>query len=385
MKTLTLATFFSTATLLLSEEAPDPSRAANSIILTEQAVQNLGITTVVTEETTFETTVFAIGRLEEIPSRRSVLSSRIPGRIISIDVYEGDQVQEGQVLAQIESRQPGSPPPTIKLVAPRSGLVVESHARVGQPIEPENEILDITDRSMMWAVARIPEQESAKLAIGSEAQLRIPALPDYQVSAKMVRYGLEADREQGTISGIFEIPNPDGLLQPGMRVEFSLVTNRREDILAIPREAIQGSATERVIFVKDFELENTFIKSPVVLGEWNNDYVEVISGVFPGDEVVTKGSYPLSFAGGGGGISLKEALDAAHGHEHNEDGSIMTDEQKAARAKAQGLAPEGHDGHGGNAPSNKLILAWAITATLLFILTAQLLWNKARKEKKNDA
>ena len=201
----------------------------------------------------------------------------------------------------------------------------------------------------------------------------------------MVRYGLEADREQGTISGIFEIPNPDGLLQPGMRVEFSLVTNRREDILAIPREAIQGSATERVIFVKDFELENTFIKSPVVLGEWNNDYVEVISGVFPGDEVVTKGSYPLSFAGGGGGISLKEALDAAHGHEHNEDGSIMTDEQKAARAKAQGLAPEGHDGHGGNAPSNKLILAWAITATLLFILTAQLLWNKARKEKKNDA
>ena len=385
MKTLTLATFFSTATLLLSEEAPDPSRAANSIILTEQAVQNLGITTVVTEETTFETTVFAIGRLEEIPSRRSVLSSRIPGRILSIDVYEGDQVQEGQVLAQIESRQPGSPPPTIKLVAPRSGLVVKSHGRVGQPIEPENEILDITDRSMMWAVARIPEQEAAKLAIGSEAQLRIPALPDYQVSAKMVRYGLEADREQGTISGIFEIPNPDGLLQPGMRVEFSLVTNRREDILAIPREAIQGSATERVIFVKDFELENTFIKSPVVLGEWNNDYVEVISGVFPGDEVVTKGSYPLSFAGGGGGISLKEALDAAHGHEHNEDGSIMTDEQKAARAKAQGLTPEGHDGHGGNAPSNKLILAWAITATLLFILTAQLLWNKARKEKKNDA
>ena len=132
-------------------------------------------------------------------------------------------------------------------------------------------------------------------------------------------------------------------------------------------------------------MENTFIKSPVVLGEWNNDYVEVISGVFPGDEVVTKGSYPLSFAGGGGGISLKEALDAAHGHEHNEDGSIMTDEQKAARAKAQGLAPEGHESHGGNAPSNKLILAWAITATLLFILTAQLLWNKARKEKKNDA
>lgn len=380
---LPIASFFSFF-LLHAEEAPDSNRVANTIILTEQAVQNLGIETVVVEETNFETTVFAIGRIEEIPSRRSVLSSRIPGRVISIDVYEGDQVQEGQTLAQIESRQPGNPPPTISLVAPRSGLVVSSHARVGQPVEPDSELLDITDRSMMWAVARIPEQEAAKLSIGSSARLRIPAVPDFAVKATLTRYGLEADRDLGTVSGIFEIPNPDGLLQPGMRVEFSLITEQREDILSIPSEAIQGSPTDRVVFVKDFELENAFIKAPVALGEWNEQSVEVISGVFPGDEVVTKGSYPLSFAGGGGGISLKEALDAAHGHEHNEDGSIMTDDQKAARAKAQGLTPEGQGGGGGTS-SSPLILAWAITATLLFVLTAQLLWNQRRKEKKNDA
>lgn len=384
MKTLTFFTLFSTTVFLHSEEAPDPSRVANTIILTEQAVQNLGIETVVAEETTFETTVFAIGRLEEIPSKRSVLSSRIPGRILSIDVFEGDRVEEGQVVAQIESRQPGSPPPTIKLVAPRSGLVVESHARVGQPVEPENELLDITDRSTMWAVARIPEQEAAKLSIGSKAKLSIPAIPKFKVTAELVRYGLEADREHGTISGIFEIPNSDGRLQPGMRVEFSLITHRREEVLSIPRSAIQGSSTERVIFVKDFELENAFIKSPVALGEWNENFVEVISGVFPGDEVVTQGSYPLSFAGGGGGISLKEALDAAHGHEHNEDGSIMTDEQKAARAKAQGLTTESDDTKTGSS-NNPLILAWAIIATLLFVITAQLLWNKRRKEKLADA
>lgn len=385
MKTLTLFILFSTTIFLQSEEAPDPSRVTNTIILTEQAVQNLGIETVFVEEANFETTVFAIGRIEEIPSRRSVLSSRIPGRVISIDVYEGDQVHEGQTLAQIESRQPGNPPPTISLVAPRSGLVVSSHARVGQPVEPDNELLDITDRSMMWAVARIPEQEAAKLSIGSSARLSIPAVPDFEVKATLTRYGLEADRDLNTVSGIFEIPNPDGLLQPGMRVEFSLITEQREDVLSIPREAVQGSPTDRVAFVKDFELENAFIKAPVALGEWNEQSVEVISGVFPGDEVVTKGSYPLSFAGGGGGISLKEALDAAHGHEHNEDGSIMTDEQKAARAKAQGLVPEGQEGSDGGASSSPLILAWAITATLLFVLTAQLLWNQRRKEKKNDA
>src|SRR5690606_14217382 len=59
-----------------------------------------------------------------------------------------------------------------------------------------------------------------------------------------------------------------------------------------------------------------------------------------GDEVVTRGSYSLGFAGAGGGPSLKEALDSAHGHEHNEDGSEMTADQKAA-----GTANGDHDHH----------------------------------------
>ena len=57
--------------------------------------------------------------------------------------------------------------------------------------------------------------------------------------------------------------------------------------------------------------------------------------MFPGDDVVVNGAYSLNHAGSGSGLSLK-ALDAAHGHEHNEDGSEMTPAQRAARtAKKQ--------------------------------------------------
>ena len=385
MKAISLYYILLGSAILWAEDAADPARVANTIILNEQAVQNLGIETVMAEEVTFESTVFAIGRIEEVPARRSVLSSRIAGRVTSLDVFPGDKVEEGQVLARIESRQPGSPPPTIKLLAPRTGTVVDSHARVGQPVEPSNELLDISDRSVLWAVARIPEQEMASLTIGSKAHLRIPAVAGDGFEATLTRYGLEADREAGTVEGIFEIPNPEGLLQPGMRVEFGLVTETRENVMSIPRAAVQGSLTERVVFVKDFELENAFIKSSVVLGELSGDSIEVVSGLFPGDEVVTEGSYSLSFAGGGGGISLKEALDAAHGHEHNEDGSIMTDAQKAERS---GGAPgQGeHEEHGsGLGKSSPLILGWAITATVLLILSLQLSWNKSRKEKRQNA
>ena len=108
-----------------------------------------------------------------------------------------------------------------------------------------------------------------------------------------------------------------------MRAEFSIVLETKPFVLSIPRSAIQGDPASRVIFVKDFDLPNAFVRVPVVLGEENDQYIEVIRGVFPGDEVVIQGSYVLSFVGGGSGMSLKEALDAAHGHEHAEDGSEL--------------------------------------------------------------
>ena len=271
------------------ESALDPERVANTIILDETGVQNLRIKTVVAEEEKFETTVFAIGRVEEIPSRRSVLSSRIPGRVVDLAAFEGDYVEQDQVLARVESRQPGNPPPTIELKAPQSGIVIASHVRIGEPVEPDKELLDISDRSTMWAVAQVPENDASEIGPGSKARIRIPALGEDAILATMLRYGVEADREAGTIEAIFELPNEEKKLQPGMRVEFSIITSTRPNVLAVPRTAVQGGPTKRVVFVKDFELPNAFIRSPVVLGEHNEEFVEVISGIFPPTKWSPKG------------------------------------------------------------------------------------------------
>jgi cobalt-zinc-cadmium efflux system membrane fusion protein len=129
----------------------------------------------------------------------------------------------------------------------------------------------------------------------------------------------------------------------------------------VPLEALQGDPANRVVYVKDFDLPNTFVKCPVQVGERNDRYVEIISGLFPGDEVVTKGSYFLGFVAGGG-PSLKDALDAAHGHPHNEDGSIMTAEQLAAQEGAD-------DGHAGHAPTNSpLLYPLALIAIVSIVL-----------------
>jgi hypothetical protein len=311
-----------------------------------------------------------------------VLSSRIPGRAVAVNAIVGDRVEAGQTLVAVESRQPGDPPPTVELKAPQGGLVVDSHVFLGQPVEPEQELLDISDRSEMWAVAQVPEQEAASVKVGTPARIVVPAAGGAPVEATVMRFGVSADREAGTVEAIFQLDNPDGRLQPGMRAEFSVITGKRDGVMAVPLESVQGDPARRVVYVKDFELPNVFVRAPVVLGEQNDTHVEVLSGLLPGDEVVTRGSYSLGFAGGGSGLSLKEVLDAAHGHEHNEDGSEITPGQAAGGHRDE--HGDDHEHHGEAGASSGWLRAYAIAATLAALVFAQLAWKLSRRNRPRE-
>jgi multidrug efflux pump subunit AcrA (membrane-fusion protein) len=365
---------------LVGEEAIDPERAANTIILTDSGVKNLRLETIEAEERTFHKTVFAIGRVEDVPGRGYAISSRIPGRAVKVNARIGDQVQQGETLVEVESRQPGNPPPVIPLKALRDGIVIEANVIEGKPVNPDDALLTIADRSLMWVSAEIPEQRAAGIKEGTKAEVTFPALEGDPITATIQRFGVKADASAGAVHGIFELKNPSGRLSPGMRAELNIIISSRQDVMAVPEEAIQGNPSARIVYVKDFELENAYVKAPVVLGASSGGWVEVLEGLFPGDEVVTRGSYALSFARAGGGPSLKEALDAAHGHKHNEDGSEMTPEQQAAEEKAHG---DNHGDEGGGAP--KWMIYYAAGITLAFLIAIQQLWNNRRKGGRSHA
>lgn len=346
----------SIGSLIQSTFAEEP--AADMVILDEISTRNLGIETVEADYRDFTETLFAIGRIEPIPSRKSVISSRIPGRVIKLAAFEGDIVKANAPIVDIESLQPGNPPPTISLKAPLPGMVMRSHTHVGKPVVPDTELFEIIDLTEVYAVARIPEDQVGKLTIGTRAQIRVAAIPSQSFEGKLARFGTEANPVNGTFDAFFILDNPDFKVRPNMRVEFSVVLETRTNTMSIPRRALQTDGISRVVFVKDFDLPNAFIKSQVKVGAQNEQYAEILSGLFPGDEVVTQGSYTLMFAGGGG-VSLKAALDAAHGHEHNEDGSEMTASQKAEEASAH---------EGGGADRGPLTLFLGILSALLAIL-----------------
>ena len=316
------------------------ARAEDTVVLDSTGVENLRIETAVVSETDFEETFFSLGHISPIPGNTAAVSSRIPGRVVTLSASPGDFVTEGQEVARVESRQPGDPPPTISLKAPIGGLVTHRETRLGDPISPDSHLMEITDLTEMYAVAKVPEHLAGKIKPGTQAHIKVIALPDETFEGKMIRFGTSADEESGTIDAIFLLPNPQKRLRTSMRAEFSIVLDSRQNILSVPRSAIQGDAAGRFVYVKHFDLPNAFVKASVVVGETNNDRTEIIGGLFPGDDVVTRGAYSLSFAGASS-ISLKEALDAAHGHEHAEDGSELTSEKKAEMADAK----NGHDHH----------------------------------------
>jgi hypothetical protein len=188
----------------------------------------------------------------------------------------------------------------------------------------------------------------------------VAGYPDKVFEAELAHMGAYANAESGTVEAAFHVPNPEKLLRPEMRAEFHIVVSSREGVMSIPRAAVQGDVASRFVYIKDYELKHAFMKTPVVLGATNQEFVEVIRGLIAGDEVVTRGAYSLAFSGRGS-VSLKEAMDAAHGHPHNEDGSEMTEEQRRAARQPGGSQ------HGPNRTG------WSLTTTFFAGSTGLLL------------
>ncbi len=362
MKTI-LCLFLTAACAVASAQTKRPE----TIILEEIAVKNLRLETVEVLETEFEETVFALGRIEVLPGKSAIVSTRVPGRVLSVSVERDHLVEKGAEVVRIESRQPGEPPPSVQIVAPISGLVAKLDAVPGQPVSPDSQLMHIVDLTEVHAIARVPEHLAGALTKGKKAHIRVSSYPDKTFEAELEHIGSLADAETATVGAFFHVANPETLLRPGMRAEFSIVTSTRGGVMTVPREAVQGDASGRFVYIADYELKNAFVKTPVQLGAQNDRYIEITSGLLPGDKVVTRGAYALGFAGKGS-VSLKEAMDAAHGHPHNEDGSEMTPEQRAASGA-------GHT-HGSTRAFTPLTAFFAGTSALLLVLLALTLKRK---------
>ena len=90
-----------------------------------------------------------------------------------------------------------------------------------------------------------------------------------------------------------DVSNPDGRLRPEMFAEILLVTEERS-VLSVPRAAVQQIGNRPIAFV--VQGPRRFESRELTLGQTSTEYVQIVTGLAAGDEVVTQGSYALKSA-----------------------------------------------------------------------------------------
>jgi multidrug efflux pump subunit AcrA (membrane-fusion protein) len=110
-----------------------------------------------------------------------------------------------------------------------------------------------------------------------------------------------------------------------MRATLQIVTAQADTVITVPLSAVLGESGNLFVFVQDDKDPHTFMRTPVVVGQRDDRYVEVIEGVLPGANVVTVGNYQLQYvaptakgtpAPAPGDAKAPAAKPAEDGHKH---------------------------------------------------------------------
>lgn len=178
----------------------------------------------------------------------------------------------------------------VSLRAPFTGEVIERNATIGEVIDPNKMLFTVADLSTVWVRADFPEQQAGRLKTGLTIEVRVSAYPDTMFHGTITYVGAMIDPTTRTVTARAEVSNPEGRLRHEMFADVTLVTDE-QSVLSVPRSAMQQVGSRTVAFV--VRGPRRFESREVTLGQASIEYIQVITGLNSGDEVVTQGSYAL--------------------------------------------------------------------------------------------
>jgi RND family efflux transporter MFP subunit len=181
---------------------------------------------------------------------------------------------------------------TIVVPAPIAGVITSRSANLGQVVAMGQELLSVTDLSEVWVVGDLYEQDFKTVAVGSEAAITTPAYPGLTLRGRVSYIDPRVDPQARTAKARIEVPNSDGRLRLGMYVSVTFTTPGASAVV-VPRTAVQAIGDRQVVFVPAGTEDGKFVQRPVRLGSPIGDNYTVLSGLKPGETVVTEGSFFL--------------------------------------------------------------------------------------------
>lgn len=182
-----------------------------------------------------------------------------------------------------------------KLVAPSSGIIGRRNIEPGMSsISLAGSPLEIVDINTVNIKIPVPENEISKIKKGLRAKISVGALGNKKYEGTIVNVSPVADKFSRTYDAKIEVKNPNLDLKPGMVCDVSLDISSDTDLIIVPYQSISEDSNGKT-FVYLVDLQNKkALKQIVDAGDYFGDYVEIISGLTPGQTIVNKGVSKLS-------------------------------------------------------------------------------------------
>jgi membrane fusion protein, multidrug efflux system len=277
------------------------------------------------------------------PVRSVGVNAQMGGALLSVRVEEGDVVREGQVIAEIDSRelraQVRSAEASLALAkstaersatlykdrvvtaaeherdqanyeaakatldalrtrlgfsavrAPTAGVITEKRAEAGDVVGSQSRLFTIADVSTLVVRVQISELDVAGLRVGQPASVTVDAVGGATFSGTLRRIFPAAD----SISRM--VPVEVALagtavrqLRPGYLSRVTFKLGERPGVLLAPTTAVVGARDARAVFLKKGDkVERRLVR----VGQASGDVVEILEGLAEGDSVVTAGTEQL--------------------------------------------------------------------------------------------
>lgn len=196
-------------------------------------------------------------------------------------------ISDDQIDRIIES---GEVQRTITMNAPASGIVLEKQVVLGQAIQPGEMLYRIADLGEVWVDVALREQDAAAVRAGSRASIELASYPGRSLTGRVSYVYPLLDSLARTVRARVEVPNAERLLKPGMYATITLTTPARQ-ALTVPSSAVLETGESTLVFMDMGG--GQLMPMDVVTGRTAGDYTEIVSGLEPGQRVVTSAQYLL--------------------------------------------------------------------------------------------
>ncbi|HEX7837232.1 MAG TPA: efflux RND transporter periplasmic adaptor subunit [Kofleriaceae bacterium] len=177
--------------------------------------------------------------------------------------------------------------------SPIAGTVIDRAVVMGQLADPSKALFRVGDLTMLWLVAHVFERDAVRVQLGRAASASFAALPGKTFQAVIRSIGKEVDAASRTIAIRLDVPNPDGVLRPGMSASVAVPLGDVGDspVVVVPAAAVQRAGATWVVFLP--RGQGIFEVRPIGRGRDLSGAIEVLSGLRAGDELVIDGAFLL--------------------------------------------------------------------------------------------